>query len=89
MPENYIPPGRTGCIGLWSNVSALRASLLFAEGPVDKVFGRVHFPIAKQGSLHDACPDRRHCDTRLFRCRNNGISRASRACEMQRRITKV
>jgi hypothetical protein len=39
MPENYIPPGQTGCIGLWSNVSALRASLLFAEGPVDKAFG--------------------------------------------------
>lgn len=44
MPENYIPPGRTGCIGLWSNVSALRASLLFAEGPVDKVFGARPFP---------------------------------------------
>ena len=82
MPENYIPPGQTGCIGLWSNVSALRASLLFAEGPWTRRLACLHFPIAKQGSLHDACPDGRHRDTRLFRCRNNGISRASRACEM-------
>ena len=51
MPENYIPPGRAVCIGLWSNVSALRASLLFAEGPVDKEFGARPFPNSQAGEF--------------------------------------
>ena len=87
MPENYIPPGRTGCIGLWSNVSALRASLLSADGPVHRLFW--HYSIAKQGSLHDACPDRCERDTRFILFGRDRISRASRARELQCRITKV
>ena len=74
VARNHSLPTRADCIGLWSNVAALQASLLY---------------VVQQENLHDGCPDNGDRNSGIFLFGGDGISRVSGPREMQCRIEKV